>query len=218
MPNCEICQSELHGGGCVFCTELQRQRFRDLDLTRFPGSAMPSEGWAQPLRLAALRRALLDGDLQGADRLWSQALASLRPIGSDGRRQWAEALDAVANLKDAMGDSVDAGRLRQRALSARKDPSQLKHKQRGGDARSSWGSHAALRDLSEDEDLEAKARRVEAVRLELEAQLLRQEKRQRVMRVGAFSLAGVATGGALGVPVAGGALGLGLGWVWGRFR
>lgn len=218
MANCEICLSELNEDTCAYCTELQRQRFRDLDLTRFPGSAMPAEGWAQPSRLAALRRALLDNDLETADRLWTQALASLRPIGTDGRRQLADALDAMASLKEELGQTVEAGRLRQRAVSARKDPSELKRKQRVGDGKNSWDSHAAMKILSDDEDQEAKARRVESVRRELEAQIQRQEKRNRVLKAGAFSLAGMATGGVLGLPVAGGAVGLGLGWVWGKRR
>jgi hypothetical protein len=164
-----------------------------------------------------LRGHLERGDLQAADASFSGILASMRPFGAEGRLQLAAALEACAALKDRLDRPEEARRLRQRAASARKDPSELRRKQSGGPGQR-WDEHAWVKAQVEEPDAGRPAR-IAAVQRELEQQLRLQERRQRALKLGAGGLAGLFSGPALGLPLGlGGVLGAGLAWAWLRRR
>lgn len=217
MPTCEICRSVLDDGRCPFCTDALRERFRQGPADAFPFTAQAPDGAVEAQTLGRLRRSLLQGDLQQAEQQWSQILAGLRPMGAAGRRQLGDALDACAALKEHLGKAAEAKRLRQRALTARKDPSELRFKQ-ATDGAHHWDDHAWLRAQAPEEEA-GRQERIAAVQAELERQMRLQERRQHALKLGAFGIAGLASGSVFGLPVlAGGALGAGLGWAWLRRR
>lgn len=217
MPICEICQSLLTEGHCHFCTDALRERFRHWETAAFPFTAQPPVGAVEAQTLGRLRRSLLQGDFAAAETQWAAILAGLRPMGAAGRQQLGEALEALAVLKDHLGKSQEATRLRQRAQTARKNPSELRFKQTRDEAHR-WDDHAWLKSQAPEEEA-GRAERIAAVEAELDRQLKLQDKRQRAFKLGAFGLAGAAGGPVLGLPLlAGGALGAGLGWAWLRRR
>jgi hypothetical protein len=217
MTHCEICSSLLDLDRCPHCDGALRDRFRHLIPGEFPATAMPAQDSLDLPLQGRLRRALLSGDLRGAEQAWDLALAGLRPIGPEGRARIGEAFDAVAALKEALGKPDEARRLRQRALSARKDPTDLRRKQKldGGEQRF---EHVQRNVFDEDTDAARRNERIRAVEAELARQLELRERRERALKRAALGgLAGAATGGVLGFPfVAGGALGAGLGLAWKR--
>lgn len=213
MAFCEICRSQLLEGHCAFCADALRDRFARRQSAEFPFTAQAPEGAVDAQTLGRLRRFLLLGDLASAEQVWDGLLPGLRPIGVEGRRLMGEALEAFAVLKDHLGKAEDARRLRRRAASARKDPSELKFKQSRDDLHR-WESHAWLRAQMDEQDA-GRAARVAAVQRELERQLRLQDRRQRTLKLGACGLVGVATGPVLGLPLPlGGVLGAGLAWAW----
>lgn len=218
---CEICASTLLEQQCPVCTEAIRERFRMMQPGSFPMTAMPPEGLLSVEALGALRRSLLSDDLADAERLWTQLLSTLRPLGEDGRRQLAEALEACAALKDALGKDGEAQRLRQRAATARKDPHEL-HRKQAGPSRSGapgWDNNAWQRLQSDDATPDRQAA-IARVKAEMEKAEARAASKKRVLHAGAFGLvgvAGVSALGAVGLPaLASGAVGAGLGWMLSR--
>jgi hypothetical protein len=180
-------------------------------------AALPPAGSVSSGARELLRGHLERGDLQAADAAFSGILASMRPIGAEGRRQWAAALEACAALKERLERPEEARRLRQRAASARKDPSELRRKQ-GSDQGQRWDEHAWVKAQVEEPDA-GRPDRIAAVQRELDRQLRLQERRQRALKLGAGGLAGLVSSPVLGLPIGlGGALGAGLAWAWLRRR
>jgi hypothetical protein len=218
MAVCEICSAPLDDAGqCADCPETLRERFRAWTGAAFPFTAQPPSGAVDARLLGRLRRALLKAEWSEAEAIWTGILPGLRPIGAMGRAQLAEALEALAVLKEHLGKSEEARRLRQRAETARKDPSSLRFKQTK-DQGHRWDEHAWLKAkaLEEGPDPSREAR-IAAVEKELEAQLKAQEARQRGLSIGAFGFAGAVASPFVGLPIGlGSALGLGLGWAWSR--
>lgn len=218
---CEICDSELLEDHCPLCSSEHRERFRALQADVFPMTAMPPLGAFSAQVTSSLRRALLEEDLSGAERLWTQTLAGMRPLGDSGRLQLAAALDACAALKVAMGKPEEAVRLAQRAATARKDPRELQRKQATTSATGGPGwDNSAWQRLQSDHDDPDRQAAIARVKEEMAQSELRSSKKKRALRAGALGLVGVAGGtacGAVGIPaLAAGAVGAGLGWMLGR--
>jgi tetratricopeptide (TPR) repeat protein len=212
---CEICSSPLEQGACAHCAAGLRERFRALVQGEFPARALPPEGALDVQLQGRLRRSLVSGDLQDAERAWDLALASMRPLGAEGRRVLGDCFEAAAALKEALGKVAEAERLRRRAESARKDPVELRRKQSAEAALSRTPSR--LNGFEEDTDAKARAERIHAAEVELARLLERRERRLRSFKRAAVgALAGTLAGSVWGLGMAGGALGAGLAWVWKR--
>lgn len=215
---CELCGSPFLEQHCPLCTDAQREAFRGIQPGVFPMTAMPPEGALSPQVAGSLRRTLMNEDLSGAERLWTQVLSTMRPLGPQGRAQLAASLEACAALKDAVGKDGEAQRLRQRAATARKDPQELHRKQGAAAAGAGlgWDNHAWVR-LQADTESPDRQAAIAAVRAEMDQQEARSERTKRACQVGALSIFGLAGGSALGLPVlATGAVGAGLGWYLSR--
>jgi hypothetical protein len=217
MAACEICSAPLNAGQCPDCPEALRQRYAAWQSAAFPFTAQPPAGSADAFVIGRLRRALLQGDFAQAEAVWTGILPGLRPIGSQGRAQLAEALEAFALLKDHLGKADEARRLRQRAATARKDPSELRFKQTKDESHR-WDDHAWLAAQAREEGPDpGRDARIAAVQAELERQLEAQESRKIGLTIGALSFAGVVASPVVGLPFGlGGVLGAGIGWAWSR--
>jgi len=215
MAVCEICSAPLDAGRCPDCPDALRARFQAWTDAAFPFTAQPPAGAVDPLVLGRLRRALLEGDWAKAESLWTGILPGLRPIGAAGRAQMAEALESLAVLKEHLGRVEEARRLRQRAATARKDPSELRFKQ-SKDESHRWDAHAWLQVQAREEGPDpGREARIAAVEKELEAQLKAQDERRRGLTIGALGFAGAVASPVIGLPMGlGGVLGAGLGWAW----
>jgi hypothetical protein len=217
MADCEICNAPLQAGHCPDCSDALRERYRDWRSAAFPFTAQPPAGAADAYVLGRLRRALLEGDWAQAEAIWGGILPGLRPMGPQGRAQLAEALEAFALLKEHLGKADEARRLRQRAATARKDPSELRFKQ-AKDESHRWDEHAWLAAQAREEGHDpGREARVAAAQAELERQLAAQEKRHTGLSVGALGFVGAVASPVVGLPSSLGVLlGAGLGWAWSK--
>jgi hypothetical protein len=166
--------------------------------------------------LARLRRALVDRDLMRAEELWAELLRSVQPLGALGRGQLADCFEAFANLKEAMGKPQEAERFRGRAVTARKDPSELARHGAGGAAASGWDTHAWVR-LQSGEVSEAAQQAIHEVREQLERAEARGYRQSVLLALCAGAIIGLWVGAITRLPMSvlavSGAL---LGCLWAR--
>lgn len=216
-PICELCQSPLSEAACPCCPPGLRAAVSGWAAGSFPRTALAPDGAGDARLVSALAQALADGDLAAADAHWAALASGLRPLGPAGRRLLGDCFDAWASLKAARGLDAEAARLRQRAVSARKDPEALRlHQASRADGSGGWDNHAWLKlqagDVMPDQEVV-----VARVRQELDRQMAAAERRWRAWKIAGASFAGFIGSGLLGIPLlVGSAVGASLGWWWGR--
>jgi hypothetical protein len=217
MAACGICELEQDGEekACQ-CSgaDLDLYRAAAADLAVFPGSALPAVGLVNAGRARALRMDLLHGELHQAEASFLEILRGLRGHGKAERDAAAHYFDRLAALNDAQARPEDARRMRNRAEASRKDPTQLARK---SEAVLEGREHAMtmelkrIQDGGDKPDLELRRQ----VQLELDRSLAAQERRSKVLKVGAFGMAGLMGGLVLGVNLLlTGLVGAGLGAAW----
>jgi hypothetical protein len=188
----------------------------------YPATAMPPSSGINPALAAELRRALLSDDLSAAEGTWTVILRGLHGVGAAERQNQASSWEAYAAFLEQQGRTDEGRRARQRAATARKDPSELKRKQDGVAEARLGSSAASLKRLHAEEYHHVDDEAVRRVQAELERQLALQARNAKLIKVGALSFAGLAGGALTGVPAvltgALGALGAGLGLAWVRLR
>lgn len=215
---CELCGALLEQDRCPVCSEEQRAHFRALKPGVFPATALPPLDMIQGPGLANLRRALADRDLVRAEELWENVLGALQPLGPRGRAHLSECFDACAAVKEALGKSAEAAILRRRAVTARKDPSELT---RGGGNRprtSGWDQSTWLRLQSEEGGARPQAE-IDKAFAELEAAEARSRRKVRIVAVAAGGFGGLWLSVVTGIPAWFMVLfGAGMGWIWVRKR
>jgi hypothetical protein len=154
-----------------------------------------------------------------ADSTWLVVIRGLHGTSSADRALQSQCWDAYGFFLERQGRHDDARRAHQRSATARKDPSELKRKQDGVAEARLGASSESLKRLHSDEYHQPDPEAVKRVQAELERQLQAQERRNKVLKVGAFSIAGIAGGAVIGVSAAlTGALGAGIGWAWSSTR
>ena len=217
MP-CPICEHSLVDlNACPNCDPVLVERFNALDLGSYPAIAMPPMHGLNSGRAADLRRSILNGDAALADSTWLVILRGLHGVGAAERALQADCWDAYAFFLEHQGRTDEARRAHQRAATARKDPSELKRKQDGVAEARLGASADSLKRLHSDEYHQPDAEAVRRVQEELDRQLAAQARREKVMKVGGLSLAGLVGGTLIGIPATiTGTVGAGLGWAWSR--
>lgn len=162
---------------------------------------------------------MLTGDVALADATWLVIIRGLHGTSAADRTLQSQCWDAYGFFLEHQGRHDEARRAHQRAATARKDPSELKRKQDGVAEARLGASSESLRRLHSDEYHQPDPEAVKRVQEELERQLNAQARRAKVLKVGAFSIAGIAGGAVIGVSAAlTGALGAGIGWAWSSAR
>jgi hypothetical protein len=214
---CALCGSPLHGVDCPLCSLELRQTFAQADASSLPWAAMPPAGAGTPLQRQRLALSLSQAEWALADAQLAALVKTLRPLGAEGRRQLAATLAAWGQLKAAQGLAREADGLRQRAVTAAKDPHDLQRKQAAGqDGGGSWDNHAWVRLQAEEAGLTQPAV-VQKVRDDLDAAERKQERRERGWKVAALAFAGALGTAAADLPVlAGMAVGALAGLWWSR--
>ena len=198
--DCELCGSPLYQDRCPACTGEERARFKGMEPGSFPATALPPPGLTQGAGLARLRRALANRELEQADELWAGVLRTVQPLGSQGRRMLADCFDAYACLKDAMGKDMEAERFRQRARSARKDPSAVsRHQDAGASEGRSWDLEAWKR-LQPEQAGASSEETVQRVREQLERDEAAGLRRRKLLGMGGGGLAGLVCAAVVGLP------------------
>ncbi len=181
----------------------------------YPAIAMPPAQGLNAGRAADLRRAMLTDDIALADATWLVIIRGLHGTSAADRALQACCWDAYGFFLEHQGRTDEARRAHQRAATARKDPGQPKRKQDGVAEARLGASSESLRRLHSDEFHPPHPEAVRRVQEELDRQLAAQARRAKVLKVGAFSLAGIAGGAVIGVSAAvTGALGAGIGGAW----
>jgi hypothetical protein len=217
MP-CPLCEKSFTGPECPACEPELLQKLATLQPGTFPGLVFPPQG-LDPLKAAVLRRALLNENYVQAEAQWLVLLRGLRGGGAKERELHGNCWDAYAFLLEHLGRADEARRTHQRAASARKDPAELNRKSVGAGVAEArlGGSAGAMRKLHQDEYHQPDAAALQKVHADLDRELARQERREKLLKVGGLSLAGLAGGPVIGVPaLMSSALGAGIGWAWSR--
>jgi hypothetical protein len=213
MP-CPVCEISFESETCPQCDPGLVEKFLAMEPGSYPAIAMPPAHGLNAGRAADLRRAILSNDVNLADHTWLVILRGLHGSSAQERALHADCWDAYGFFLDHAGRSDEGRRAHQRAATARKDPSDLKRKQEAGTESS---SAAALRRVYSDDFYHPDAEAVQRVQAELDRQLAAQARREKILKVGGLSFAGLVGGAVIGIPAAvTGALGAGLGWAWSR--
>jgi len=219
MPVCALCGSPLSDDQCPFCSPALRQAFGASLASSFSAAAMPPAGVGTPSQRSELALLVSQSRLAEADTLVAGLVRTLRPLGVDGRLQLSRTLEAWAQLKAAQSLAREAEGLHQRALSAGKDPQELRRKQAAGeDGSTGWDNHAWVRLQAAEAGGAAEEGALAQVRRDLDQALLAQDQRQRRWKVGFCALSGFACAVFVGLSPALGLLGAIagalVGWRW----
>jgi hypothetical protein len=216
---CPVCETSFTGPACSLCEPGIVARFEAMQPGSYPALAMPPAHGVNVSFAAELRRALLKDDLAAADATWMLVLRGLRGVSPSEREVHAGCWDAYGHFLEHAGREDEARRAHQRAVTARKDPSEMKRKLDGVAEARLGSSAASLRRLHSDEYHQADPEAVKRVQAELDRQLASQARNMKIVKVGALSFAGLAGGVLMGLPAAvTGAVGAGLGLAWVRLR